>query len=317
MNMTRRNFFIGGTAFGGIVATSALPAFADNPALFPQRGRWERLSIGYHRIKAGAEKPFTVLHISDTHLTDAYPDEDGKKQKLKKSRSRTFGGRQEEALRDSLAWAKEHVDYVVHTGDMIDFQSRANFDLVRKYYGEGGAEMHGCLGNHEYSRNMEKAVENEAYKDGSRSLVAEAYPFDTSLASSVLNGVNFVSLDNVYGTITDGQMTRLEAEFKKGLPIILLMHCPVMTGKVALAYRRYWSKTDPKAIPDLGGRKELSPDSKATAKGYRQWLKAQPLLKAILAGHLHFDVEDRFSPTAMQYVVGGNFLFHGQEIIIS
>ena len=26
-----------------------------------------------------------------------------------------FGGRQEEALRDSLAWAKEHVDYVVHT----------------------------------------------------------------------------------------------------------------------------------------------------------------------------------------------------------
>ena len=315
--MTRRNFFIDGAAFGGLMATSALPAFADNPALFQQRGRWERLSIGYHRIKAGAEKPFTVLHISDTHLTDAYPDEDGKKQKLKKSRSRTFGGRQEEALRDSLAWAKEHVDYVVHTGDMIDFQSRANFDLVRKYYGEGGAEMHGCLGNHEYSRNMEKAVENEAYKDGSRSLVAEAYLFDTSLASSVLNGVNFVSLDNVYGTITDGQMTRLEAEFKKGMPIILLMHCPVMTGKVALAYRRYWSKTDPKAIPDLGGRKELSPDSKATAKGYRQWLKAQPLLKAILAGHLHFDVEDRFSPTAMQYVVGGNFLFHGQEIIIS
>ena len=316
--ISRRGFLKGGAAaFGGIAAASALPAFADNPALFPQRGRWERLSIGYQHIDAGAEKPFTVLHISATHLTDAYPDEDGKKQKLKKSRSRTFGGRQEEALRDSLAWAKEHVDYVVHTGDMIDFQSRANFDLVRKYYGEGCVEMHGCLGNHEYSRNMEKAVENEAYKDGTRSLVAEAYPFDTSLASSVLNGVNFVSLDNVYGTITDGQMARLEAEFKKGLPIILLMHCPVMTGEVDLAYRRYWSKTDLKAIPDLGGRRKLSPDSKATAKDYRRWLKAQPLLKGILAGHLHFDVEDRFSPTAMQYVVGGNFLFHGQEIIIS
>ena len=25
-------------------------------------------------------------------------------------------------------------------------------------------------------------------------------------------------------------------------------------------------------------------------------------------------VQDRFSPTAMQYVVGGNFLFHGQEV---
>ena len=297
--ISRRGFLKGGAAaFGGIAA-----AFDRRFAM----------ACSNDSGCSGAK----LNHIDLPKSQNAYPDEDGKKQKLKKSRSRTFGGRQEEALRDSLAWAKEHVDYVVHTGDMIDFQSRANFDLVRKYYGEGGAEMHGCLGNHEYSRNMEKAVENEAYKDGSRSLVAEAYPFDTSLASSVLNGVNFVSLDNVYGTITDGQMTRLEAEFKKGLPIILLMHCPVMTGKVALAYRRYWSKTDPKAIPDLGGRKELSPDSKATAKGYRQWLKAQPLLKAILAGHLHFDVEDRFSPTAMQYVVGGNFLFHGQEIIIS
>ena len=44
------------------------------------------------------------------------------------------------------------------------------------------------------------------------------------------------------------------------------------------------------------------------------YLKAQPLLKGVLAGHLHIDVADRFSPTAMEYVVGGNFLFHGAEI---
>ena len=41
------------------------------------------------------------------------------------------------------------------------------------------------------------------------------------------------------------------------------------------------------------------------------------LLKGILAGHLHITVQDRFSPTAMQYVVGGNFMFHGQEITFS
>ena len=40
MDLTRRDFLLGGgAAFGGILATSALPAFADNPALFPQRGR--------------------------------------------------------------------------------------------------------------------------------------------------------------------------------------------------------------------------------------------------------------------------------------
>ena len=36
-----------------------------------------------------------------------------------------------------------------------------------------------------------------------------------------------------------------------------------------------------------------------------------------LGGHLHLTVQERFSPTAMQYVIGGNFLFHGQEVLFT
>ena len=43
----------------------------------------------------------------------------------------------------------------------------------------------------------------------------------------------------------------------------------------------------------------------------------RPLLKGLLTGHYHFDVQDRFSPTAVEFLVGGNFLFHGEEITIS
>jgi len=46
-------------------------------------------------------------------------------------------------------------------------------------------------------------------------------------------------------------------------------------------------------------------------------VKIGPLLKAVLAGHLHIAVQDRFSPTAMEYVTGPNFLFNGQEIMFS
>ena len=106
MDMTRRGFLAGGAALGGLMASSALPVLADDPSLFPGRGRFERLSLNYHEIKAGASKPFTVLHISDTHLTAAYPDEGEWERKIAERRIRTFGGRQEEALRDSIAWAK-------------------------------------------------------------------------------------------------------------------------------------------------------------------------------------------------------------------
>ena len=317
MDMTRRHFLTGGAALGGLAVASRLPAFADAPELFQERGRYERLSLGYVRIKAGAEKPFTVLHISDTHLTAAYPHEDAKKHELIKVRAKTFGGRQEEALRDSLAWARQHVDYVLHTGDMIDFQSEANFDLVRKYYGDGGDTMFGSLGNHEYSRNMwfDKATYNEEYKDGTRGLVAAAFPFDTLLASTIVNGVNFVSMDNVYGTVTLRQAERFAEEVAKDLPIVLCVHRPFMTAHIEQANSRFWRSKNLKEIKDTSGWKESYKDS--VTSDFVSYLKSQPLLKGILAGHLHFDVQDRFSPSAMEYVVGGNFLFHGQEVTIS
>ena len=317
-NVSRRDFLkVGTAAFGGLAAASALPALADDPSLFPCRGRWERLSIVSQHVTAGASKPFSILHISDTHLTAAYPDEAEGVRVRAKNRSRTFGGRQEEALRDSLEWAKQRVDYVVHTGDMIDFQSRANFDLVRKYYGESGAAMLGSLGNHEYYHGQKK--ETEETKGETRELVSAAFPFDTSFQSTVVNGVNFVTLDNVYGTVTQRQVERFAAEVEKGLPIVLCMHCPIPTENVIRAGQRYWQKDDMKAVPDMSNfQKGWKGDGKrSVTQDFYAYLEAQPLLKAVLAGHIHVTVADRFSPSAVEYVVGGNFLFHGQEITIT
>jgi hypothetical protein len=32
---------------------------------------------------------------------------------------------------------------------------------------------------------------------------------------------------------------------------------------------------------------------------------------------MHLTACDRFSPTAMQYIVGGNFMFHGEEVLFT
>ncbi len=304
----------GGAAFA---SAAALPALADGSAPSPYRGHTERLSIVCQHIDAGAEKPISLLHISDTHLTAAYPSEDEWTRKQTVCRSRVFGGLQEEALRDSLAWAKMRVDYVVHTGDLIDFQSEANFDLVRKYFGEAGDSIIGSLGNHEFYHGQK--IENEVSKEETRKKVAAAYPFDISFQSTVVNGVNFVALDNSYGTVTAGQATRFEAEVKKGLPIILCMHCPIATKRIARAAKRYGLKTGLKDVPDMSGyeRGYRKAGRRTGTQEFHAYLEAQPLLKAILAGHIHMTVADRFSPTAVEYVVGGHFRFHGQEITIS
>jgi 3',5'-cyclic AMP phosphodiesterase CpdA len=319
MSFSRRDFVKGFSALGGLIAVSKLPALADNPAVFPERGKWERLVLAYNHIEAGATKPFSILHISDTHFTEAYSHEDPRSLELKRIRTQTFGGRQEEALRDSIAWAKENVDFLLHTGDLIDWQTEANFDLVKKYF---GTELFGAVGNHEYSRFMwlEEAKYDEAYKAGTRDKVAAAYPFDISLASKVVNGVNFVTMDDVYGTVTEGQVERFRAEVKKGLPIVLCMHVPFYTPKIWRANRKFWSGVGQKYSSFEIKTWESSAHVQLTdpvTKNFIAYLKTEKLLKGILAGHTHITVQDRFSPTAVEYVVGGNFMFHGQEITFS
>ena len=316
----RRDFMKRMAAGTFLIATSQLPAPAeDDPQVFQIRGESERLSLAYATINIGLEKPFSILHISDTHLTAAYPHEDEKKQQLCKTRTQCFGGRQEEALRDSLEWAKEHVDYVIHTGDLIDWQSEANFDLVRKYFGEN---ITGAIGNHEYSTDMwlsePKEEHTEAYKNRTRQKISAAYPFDTTFQAQTVNDVNFITIDDVYGYVTPYQVESFHKEVKKGLPIVLCMHVPFLSENIWRATVRFWYKRLASDIHDdaykLNSEYKVQTED-PTTRSFIEYLKKEPLLKAILAGHEHITVQEQFSPTARQYVVGGNFLFHGEEII--
>ena len=321
--MNRRQF-IGG--FGGLVAVSALPGGAladkreDAVAFFGKRGKFERLCLAYQHIHVGLEKPFSILHISDTHLTAAYPNEPEVKQKISRIRTETFGGQQENALVSSLEWAKSNVDYVLHTGDLIDWQSEANFDLVRKHY--GGIAL-GTMGNHEYSPSMWLSEEKESRDDAWRAKTADrlsaAYPFDISFHAQAVNGVNFVMIDDVYGGVSAKQVERFAAEVKKGLPIVLCMHVPFFTPDILMAHEKFWrgqGKKFRKALPEVKGDYKVQLEDPVT-KDFIAYLKGEKLLKGILAGHLHITVQERFSPTAMEYVVGGNFMYHGQEVLFT
>ena len=101
-------------------------------------------------------------------------------------------------------------------------------------------------------------------------------PFDVLFRSTVVNGVNFISLDDVYGTMTARQAELFEGEVKKGLPIVLCMHVPIYSDEIAIASYKYWMTGDWKTLS----------------------LRSQRLLRAILVGHEHFSMRDDLSPTA-------------------
>ena len=309
---TRRDFIAQTLAAGGLVATGALPSWG--------RGKFEQLDIVRVHIDAGIAEPFSALHISDTHLTACYPHEDARKREHLEARHELFGGRQEEALRDSISWAKDNCDYLLHTGDLIDRVSEANLDLVKKYFGSA-ENLFGTSGNHEYSKWDWDAKEacTEEYKDICRERVRGAYPYDVTFSSRVVRGVNFVAMDDVYGYVTKDQVARFAREVEKGLPIVLLVHVPLFTDFIWSAESKYWKygqKFRGGPVPEAGGSCQRQRDD-AVTRDFIAYLKTEKRLRGILAGHLHITVQERFSPTAMQYVIGGNYGFVGEEVTFS
>ena len=319
----RRGFLTGMLASGALVAAADLPAPATEPACLPFPCKTPRsyLSLGYQRIHIGLPQPFSVLHISDTHLALTAEADPPDKAAFATKRNEGFGGNQARALAHSLAWAKDNADYVIHTGDLIDFQTVGNLDFVRKCFGAERGRLAASMGNHEYQRRQdgEKPKPTPEYNALSEKTLADAFPFDINLQSTVVHGVNFVTLSQVYGLISEEQVERFRAERAKDLPIILCMHVPFTTEHIRRAMSKFWGRSKkfrqsdaPKPHGDA-----LRQESDPVTRAFVADLRKDPLLKGILAGHLHFDVQDRFSPTAMEYVVGGNFLYRGQEILFT
>ncbi|MBR5483630.1 MAG: metallophosphoesterase [Alistipes sp.] len=280
-------------------------------------------------INVGAKKPFSALHISDTHLTRVDARDNQRKKSLSAARQRAFPWA-EHYFDAAIRYARERDLMLLHTGDLIDFVSEANLDFVAMQLGIGSWFV--SAGNHEYSQYVGEAKEDAAYKAQSFDKVQRAYPNNLKVASQVINGINFVALDDVYYNVTAEQHELMRREVEKGLPIVLMCHVPfytpkhcadVLKGNKGLAgyvtgapleiTRTY--QTNPSLPADEQWRnRSVQQRSDEPTLEFIAWLKQQPLLKAILCGHCHHFYEEQFSPTAIQYVVGAGYNGDAYEI---
>ena len=310
--ISRREMFKGALALGGAAAIGS----RATAGVIGEKGSARAGSIAFAHIHAGAEKPFAVFHISDTHLTFVNSNEDQELIEFGKRRSKTFGERQMEALNWSIGYAKTSSDMIVHTGDLIDFMSEGNLEALKDVFERTDGMFFGAAGNHEWQW---RGKNSNLVSAESREKCEKAFPFNVDYASRIMNGVNFVSIDDtlidVKGQrgITADHMTKFENEVKKGLPIILSMHVPFRTPSMSMANRQFWNN---RGKIFTQANMKVVPFGKDT-EDFIAYLKNVKLLKGILAGHNHFTFEERFSPTAMQYLVAGNYAFTARHVLFT
>ena len=268
-------------------------------------------------LHIGVSAPFTVIHASDTHLTLADLRDGERKVTLAEKRVKYFPHAEEmlEAL-DRLA--EQYQAPILHTGDLIDFVSQANLERAKQFADSHDLFM--AAGNHEFSLYVGEAWEDAAYRNQSLAAVQAAFRNDIRMSSRVINGVNFVALDDGYYLFEEEQLAFLKGEVAKGLPIVLMMHNPLYEEEYFdnVTYHRERVGLKPADTPpcayltgvpealmghyDDHRRRQQRPDE--VTDRTVAYIKSEPLIRAVLAGHVHYALETKLREGAPQIITG-------------
>lgn len=276
-------------------------------------------------LQIGLKEKLRCLHISDTHLLFS----DGRDCRAKYDVAlRRWGefvytnvGRNVTYFLDALLYAKRNSLLILHTGDLIDFYSPANLEAAERLLKLAGVDCFLCAGNHEYTNYSGQHPETPEEQEEARREVPKIFSNRLDFASRVIGGVNFVAIDNSSGFFPEESFGFFDAEAARGLPMILLIHIPIYTEGL-FSMLKDEEKADSFslcAIPEnlFHSIGRCAPTNTATIEFVRR-LKSEPLLKAVLAGHIHAHRNhmDELALNLPQMVAGGGYYGCGEIIEI-
>lgn len=266
----------------------------------------------FTEISIGAEKPFEILHVSDTHLAFAGYGDNDRKRELAAKRIKDFPD-STGILDRTVLVSREKGIPVMNTGDLIDFVSDENLRMAEEFNTK--TDVFTCAGNHEFSQYVGEAWEDEAYRNQSLERVQASYRNDIRFSSRIINGVCFAALDNSYYLVEQWQLEKLKAEVGKGLPVVLMIHVPLYAPDIFGHMINTLHNTDAglMAAPEelisfySDYRFRQQRGDEITREAY-DYIVNEPGISLVLTGHLHFDFVSVLPGGKRQLITGKDTL---------
>lgn len=272
------------------------------------------------QLDLGLVQPIRILQVSDCHLSGCC-EEDSEKAKAKSKKKtaeflkETGGVTQEQRLKEALDLSAEY-DALVLTGDIADSPSRANLELLASML-EGRRYLY-TFGNHDYytyDSDSGNADDRERFLDD----FLRFLPCDPTMDSLQVGGVNLVALDDSLAQFSALQLEFLKAEAAKGLPILLFLHLPLYSPTFVPQAYEWWDSSMCVGTPAdvLAAHGETDPKMRAEVETLLMldYIREEPLIKAIFASHLHFSDEAEVLGKP-QFVNKPCYLGSAREILI-
>ena len=273
------------------------------------------LNIIKNTIKAGLDKPVTFIQMTDSHFT--FEDEERDSGRWDCYEPLDNKGQSEQTFRKIVEYAKQNNYLIVHTGDVTDFLSKANLKFLDENFKDLDYML--AAGNHDFCHWVGEATEDHAYKWEMMKRIAPHHKTNLYFDSRLVGGVNIVTMDDSYYLITDGQIDMLKAEVAKGYPIILCMHVPLYAEGLAskAAGNEKYLVCAPSELLDTYSeyRKFQQTPDEATIRAV-EYIKNEPLIKALLTGHRHVNNEEYLDSGLLQLTTNGSFSGTIREITV-
>ncbi len=247
-----------------------------------------------NHIHIGIEKPFSVLHATDTHIAFADERDGERKVKLSEHRSKCFSDAWEN-LQYIKNKAISEQKTVIYTGDLIDFVSELNLEKAKEFAAD--VDLFMAAGNHEFSLYLGEEKEDAAYRNRSLAKVQSVFNNDIRFSSREINGVLFVALDNSYYLIDEEQLDFLKKECKRGLPVILCMHTPLYSRDIYDFMKEdqglpvYLMSVPEELMKDYPEDRYVQQKQDALTCEAYEFIVNCDTIKAIITGHIHNDYE--------------------------
>lgn len=186
-------------------------------------------------LHAGLEKPVRLLHVTDVHLVD-YAEDDVQEQREHLIKRREVFRKeanypphtQNEYLQEAFRLAEQEGALPVLGGDVMDIYCKGT---VREFHRlTDGHDFMFTPGSHEF------AYLCRAPRPGFREYYAKARPeveahfpqLHFRFDSRLVGGLNVITMDNSEDYFRAEEFEKLKEEVKRGYPIVLFMHDPLM-----------------------------------------------------------------------------------------
>jgi len=225
------------------------------------------------------EKPLKILHITDLHLLFCGEGEEGMRS-LSESRKDYFP-RSEEVLTElKEVFGEESPDFLILTGDMVDFPSQKNLEELESLVEAAGCPFLWVPGNHDWS--LPEEYQSEAQYKRYMPLFDRFDGGNPDFQVKRIGGIRFIGVDNSRDRVGEDTLKAMEKELALPgrEPTIVCTHVPFYAETLIEDVLRVWK--EPIVIGHEGS-------DKTTKKFCR--LVAQKAA-AVITGHIHFEHTD-------------------------